>query len=304
MMNMERVMNVERIVDSHFHIWDFPMRGSFHKTDASFDWPDSSLPKIHRDILAPEAEVEMQKSGVGAAVFVQCLNSCPEEVAWLASLASQHSFIKGVVGGLDLTQDQETLRTQIRQHGDLLVGVRHILDVEEDDWLLLPEVARGLQVLEQEGKVFDCLVRPPTLKHVATIAKQFPSLHMVVDHIAKPLISKGTQLGLKGWSEDMASAAACPNVYCKLSGLVTEADPDHYTVAWSAETFRPYTQHCLELFGANRCMFGSDWPVCKLAGAEHEQVVGLLRELVSHLGPEDRDKVFYSTARDFYKLKL
>jgi len=294
---------MERIVDSHFHIWDFSLRATYPKTDASFDWPDASLPVIHRNIQAPEAEEEMEKSGVEAAVFVQCLNSCPEEVAWVTSLAKKHKFIKGIVGGLDLTQDQEKLRAQIRAHGDLLVGVRHILDVEAQDWLLREDVAKGLSLLESEGKVFDCLVRPPTLKHVATIAKRFPNLKMVVDHIAKPLMSLG-RAGLQGWSEDMAAAASFPNVFCKLSGLVTEADPERQEKVWSAETFRSYTDLCLSLFGPDRCMFGSDWPVCKVARAEHSQVVDLLMELVSDLSKEEKEKIFYSNAIKFYNLKI
>ena len=124
--------------------------------------------QIHRNILAEEAVSEFSKSGVEAAIFVQCLNSCPEEVAWLEGLAAQHSVIKGIVGGLDLTQDPEVLRSQIRSCR-LLVGVRHILDVESEDWLLREEVHRGLQVVMEEGLVFDCLVRPPILKHVPVI---------------------------------------------------------------------------------------------------------------------------------------
>jgi len=292
-----------KIVDSHFHIWDFSLRATYPKTDASFDWPDETLPVIHKNIQAAEAEREITRSGVEAAVFVQCLNSCPEEVAWVAALAEKHKFIKGIVGGLDLTQEKEKLRTQIREAGDLLVGVRHILDVEQQDWILREDVARGLGVLEEEGKVFDCLVRPPTLKHVATIARRFPNLKMVVDHIAKPLMSLG-QEGLKGWSADIAEAASCSNVFCKLSGLVTEADPEKHEKSWSAETFRSYTDLCLKLFGCDRCMFGSDWPVCRVAGAEHNQVVALLMELLSHISEAEREKIFYSNAVQFYNLKI
>jgi len=292
-----------QLIDSHFHIWDLALRATFPRTDGSFDWPDASLPIIHRNIQVEEAETEMAKSGVQAAVFVQCLNSCPDEVAWVAGLARKHPFIKGIVGGLDLTQDEDKLRKQIREHGDILVGVRHILDVEDQDWLLKPEVSRGLRVLEEEGKVFDCLVRPPTLQHVATIAAAHPGLAMVVDHISKPLMAKGAG-GLVGWREDMERAAACSNVYCKLSGLVTEADPEKHACKWTADTFRPFTDTCLQLFGPDRCMFGSDWPVCRLAGAEHSQVVDLLRQLVSHFTLEDQNKIFYSNAIKFYNLKL
>jgi len=127
---------------------------------------------------------------------------------------------------------------------------------------------------------------------------------MVIDHIAKPLMSLGPQEGLSGWSEDMALAASHPNVYCKLSGMVTEVNPDTHSTPWTADTFRPYTDLCLRLFGVDRCMFGSDWPVCRLAGAEHMEVVALLDELVSHLSSEEKEKIFYSNAVKFYSLKL
>lgn len=295
-----------KILDTHFHLWDLELRRGYSRSDGSFDWPgcEACLRPIYRDILAPEAEQEMKKSGVEAAIFVQCLNRCPEEVSWVTSLAEQHPFIKGMVGGLDLEQEEEELKKQIKGMGDFLVGVRHIIDVEDVDWLLRAEVSRGLKVLAEEGKVFDCLVRPPTLGHVATIARQHPSLRLVVDHIAKPRMSLGREEGLVGWSEDLARVAACPNVYCKLSGLVTEADPDRYLTPWTAATFLPYTQLCLELFGPDRCMFGSDWPVCALAGASHTRVVRLLEELMSDLGEEEKQKIFYDNAVTFYNLKL
>lgn len=260
------------IIDTHFHIWDLSLRRTFDKTDSSFDWPDSSLPLIHRDILIDEAASQLTSSRVDGAIFVQCLNGCPQEVKWVENLATKYPLIKGIVGGLDLTQDPEALRRQIREFS-LLVGLRHILDVEDHDWLLRDEVQRGLKVVEEENLVFDCLVRPHILKHVATLAPRFPSLRFVIDHISKPYISQGEERGLSGWREDMTAAAAHENVYCKLSGMVTEVDPDHHNSAWSPDTFKPYVEHCLKVFGVERCMFGSDWPVCRLAGAEHNQVV-------------------------------
>jgi len=294
---------MEGIVDTHFHIWDLQLRNTYKKTDGSFDWPDASLPKIHRNILAPEAEEELLGSGVKAAIFVQCLNSCVEEVRWVEKLAEKHKIIKGIVGGLDLTQDTEELRRQIRSF-PLLLGVRHILDCEEEDWLTREDVHRGLQVVMEEGKVFDCLVRPPILKHVATVAAKFPNLRMIIDHISKPYISKGVDLGLSGWKEDMASAALHKNVFCKLSGMVTEVDPVNHAQAWGPHTFRPYVEHCLQVFGAERCMFGSDWPVCRLAGAEHSQVVQVLDQILEGRGDEVKNMIFKQNALKFYKLNV
>ena len=133
-------------------------------------------------------------------------------------------------------------------------------------------------------------------------ASKFPNLRMIVDHISKPYISKGTTLGLSGWKEDMARAAEHRNVFCKLSGMVTEVDPDNYAESWGPETFRPYVEHCLEVFGAERCMFGSDWPVCKLAGAEHGDVVKLLQEILEPRGDEEKEMIWRKNAIKFYNL--
>jgi len=292
------------IVDTHFHIWDLKLRLEYKKTDGSFDWPEPSLTKIYRKFDASEAAQEMKSSQVSCAIFVQCLNGCPEEIEWVAQLAKDYPVIKGIVGGLDLTQDPVTLRAEIRKT-PLLVGVRHILDVEDQDWLLREDVHRGLRVLEEEDKVFDCLVRPPTLKHVATIAAKFPRLRLVVDHLAKPLMSLGPEAGSRGWAEDLTSAGKQPNVFCKLSGMVTEVDPVQHQTLWGPDTFRPFVSHCLKVFGSRRVMFGSDWPVCKLAGAEHGQVVKLLKSVLELCDVDETEFefIFKENALSVYKLQ-
>jgi len=297
------VMN--NIIDTHFHIWDLGLRLKYQKTDGSFDWPDESLSTIHRNILADEAAREFQKSKVEAAIFVQCLNGSQEEIKWVEDLSSSYPVIKGIVGGIDLSQDPDSIRGQVRDC-KILVGVRHILDVVPQNWILREDVHRGLKILMEEDKVFDCLVRPPILKHVATIASKFPKLRLVIDHISKPYMSQGEEAGLQGWMEDMTAAAQFSNVYCKLSGLVTEVDPDQYQKSWTAETFRPYVSHCLKVFGTRRCMFGSDWPVCRLANAEHGRVVTLLDEILSlcNISDEEKVNIFRENALSIYKLKV
>jgi len=294
---------MDSIVDTHFHIWDLELRLKYKKTDGSFDWPVPSLTKIYRKFDAAEAAQEMKSSNVGCAIFVQCLNSCPQEIEWVTQLSRDYPVIRGIVGGLDLTQDPETLRAQIRKN-PLLVGVRHILDVEDQDWLLREDVHRGLQVLEEEDKVFDCLVRPPTLKHVATIAAKFPRLRLVIDHIAKPLMALGPEAGQRGWAEDMTAAGQHANVFCKLSGMVTEVDPDNHQKEWGPDTFRTFVSHCLKVFGSRRVMFGSDWPVCKLAGAEHGEVVTLLKNVLEKCNVDESEFefIFKENALSIYKL--
>jgi len=293
------------IIDTHFHIWDLGLRSTYLKTDQSFDWPDSSLKKIFRNFSSSESAAEHAGSGVEAAIFVQCLNSCPEEIKWVEEQAKEFPVIKGIVGGIDLTQDPEQIYLQIKS-SKLLVGVRHILDVESEDWLLREDVHRGLEVLQQEDLVFDCLVRPPTLKHVSVIASKFPRLRMIIDHISKPFMSRGEEAGLSGWKDDMSKAAAHSNVHCKLSGMVTEVDPEYHQRPWGPQTFKPYVQHCLKVFGTDRCMFGSDWPVCKLAGAELKEVVNVLDDVLDLCLVDEKDKnnIFRENSIKFYKLKL
>jgi len=252
-------------------------------------------------MTAEEAGSAMAAAGVKNAVFVQCCNSCQEEIDWVDKLARDNTFIKGIVGGVDLTS--KNLRSELESRSKLLVGVRHILDVEDPDWLLREDVHAGLAELERQGLAFDLLVRPPILKHVPTLAKKFPNLRMVIDHISKPYISHGLEAGLAGWKEDMTAAASHHNVHCKISGLVTEVDPDHYAKQWTVQTFQPYVRHVLEVFGPDRCMFGSDWPVCKLTGAQYKDVLDLFSNLVGHLNKEEIHKIAYTTAINFYKLK-
>jgi len=293
------------IIDTHFHIWDLGLRTTYKKTDGSFDWPDSSLKKIFRNFTSSESAAEHAGCGVEAAIFVQCLNNCPEEINWVEEQAKEFRVIKGIVGGIDLTQDPEQIKCQIKS-SNLLVGVRHILDVESEDWLLREDVHRGLTVLQEEDLVFDCLVRPPILKHVAVIASKFPRLKLIIDHISKPFMSRGEEGGLSGWKEDMSRAAEHPNVYCKLSGMVTEVDPENHQTPWGPQTFKPYVEHCLKVFGSDRCMFGSDWPVCKLAGAELKQVVNVLDDVLDlcQVDPKDKNKIFRENSIKFYKLQL
>jgi len=235
------------VIDTHFHIWDLQLRSTYPDPDASYGWPDSSLPPIYRNITAEEAGSAMTAAGVKNAVFVQCCNSCREEIDWVDKLARENNFIKGIVGGVDLTS--KNIKSDLDSCSPLLVGVRHILDVEDPDWLLREDVHNGLAELESRGLAFDLLVRPPTLKHVPTIAGKFPNLRMVIDHISKPYLSQGTDVGLAGWKEDMALAASHNNVHCKISGLVTEVDPAHHRKGWTAKTFQPYMGHVLQVFG-------------------------------------------------------
>jgi len=294
-------MAERKIVDSHFHIFDLDVRNSFPNQNPSHGFPSAQQPEINRSHTIEEAGQEMAGRGIKNAVFVQCYNDCPEEIDWVFKQAEKHRFLKGVVGGLDLTK-HEVMRTTIakfsKETRPKFVGVRHLIDFESDDFLTRPDVHAGLAILEKHGLTFDLQSYPATIKHIPLIAGKFPKLKMVIDHIAKPHYMQAT--GFDSWAADMGEAAKHKNVFCKLSGLVNEVP------FWTAESFRPYVAHCLAVFGPDRCMFGSDWPVCKLAKpfANHAQAVKIIEDLTADLKEDAQHKVFYQNAIDFYQLEI
>ena len=175
------------------------------------------------------------------------------------------------------------------------VGVRHPVHDEPDDgWLRRDDVSQGLAELERRGIPFDLLLYPRHLPLVPVLAERFPRLPLVIDHIAKPPIASGR---LDGWAEDIARAAAIPHLHVKLSGMVTEADPQH----WTAAGLRPYLQHVLSVFGPHRCMFGSDWPVCTLAATWKEVLAGFT-QACGPLPQAIREELLGGTASRFYRL--
>jgi L-fuconolactonase len=177
------------------------------------------------------------------------------------------------------------------------VGVRHIVqDEEDDDFILQPGVLAGLKVLEKQGVPYDLLFYVKHLKHAETLAKKFPDLKMVIDHLAKPKIKDHS---METWKDALIAASKFPNVFCKLSGMVTEAD----WKKWTAADLKPYVQLALDKFGPDRLMFGSDWPVCLLA-ASYERVVEALREALGPITAAEREKIFGGTAIRFYELRI
>jgi len=211
-------------------------------------------------------------------------------------LASEHEFIRGVVGWVDLTDPRLGAALDEFQRHAKFKGVRHLVHDEPDvNWLLREDVITGLRELARRGIPYDLLLRPQHLKIVPGVAERVPGLRMVVDHIAKPPIAAGR---MDGWAEDMASVAKIPNVFCKLSGMITEADPH----GWKAEHLRPYVAHVLNIFGPERLMFGSDWPVCTLAGTWKE-VLAAFTQCIGPQSVEVREKLLGGTAAAFYRLE-
>jgi L-fuconolactonase len=274
-------------IDAHHHFWQL---GRFH-----YDWLQApQLTAIRRDFLPSDLQIELRASGISQSVFVQTQHN-EAETRWALDLARDHPFLAGVVGWVDLTSPDCGQRLAELREDRHFVGVRHVVqDEPDDDFVVRPAVLSGLRQLARQGVPFDLLFYERHLRHVPRLVAEVPDLPLVIDHLAKPQI----RLGRRGqWEADLRAAAQFPQVYCKLSGMVTEAEWDQWTVA----QLRPVVDLALELFSPRRLMFGSDWPVCLLA-ASYAEVSGAVAELIAALSPSEQDMVWGGTARDFYGL--
>jgi len=280
---------MEYAIDTHFHVWDFK--------NFSYNWPTSDLEAIYRPFSLTDFEQEKAPTPVKYGVFVQCLDRTPDEAEWVLKQCKLHPFVKGVVAGLDLQSPQLAATLDKLSQYPEFVGARHILDNESPDWIAKDDVSAGLWLLEERGYTYDLLLRPHLLKYIPEVVRRHPRLKFVVDHIAKPLIKDGV---VEGWKKEMEAIAQFPNVYCKISGLVTEADWD----SWKRDDFKEYVEHILSIFGEDRVMFGSDWPVLKLAHADYSGVYNLAVELTQHLPEEAKRKLFAENAKIFYNMKI
>lgn len=278
-------------IDSHHHVWD--------PTRRDYAWL-RGLEAIHQPYTVDDLAPLIAAAGIDGTVLVQTLSDLDETREFLR-IAAETPFVLGVVGWVDLQQldvaaEVEALRQG--EGGSCLVGIRHLVHNEDDpDWLLREEVQRGLEALAEQELVYDLLVRPRELPAAITVARDFPHLRFVVDHIAKPPIATGE---LEPWASLIGEFAGLENVACKLSGMVTEADPD----AWQPADLVPYVRHVVEVFGPERLMFGSDWPVCLLA-ADYQRVVDTARQVLAELEvltPEAERAIFGETAIRWYGL--
>jgi L-fucono-1,5-lactonase len=274
------------IVDSHQHFWQV---GRF-----DYPWMTPEVEVLCQDYLPPALEPILNRCGVEQTILVQASNSV-DETRWLLELADQNSFIAGVVGWVDLQADDVDRQMDEFMTHSKFKGVRHLVESEPaDDWLAQTNVIRGLRELESLGLSYDLLVHTKHLKYAERVANECPGLRLVVDHLAKPPIVSGE---IDEWRRELGKLAAYENVWCKLSGLVTEADPDH----WRASDLRPYVETTFECFGPRRMMFGSDWPVCLLA-ASYDQVLETAQSLVAELSSDDRKRIFSENAKEFYRI--
>ncbi|MFD8691334.1 amidohydrolase family protein [Streptomyces sp. NPDC059651] len=280
-----------RIVDAHHHVWDLSVRDQ--------DWiTGEELAPLRRDFTLADLEPEARANGVCATVLVQTV-TVPEETPEFLALAHGSELVAGVVGWADLTAPEiaDTLAA-LRElpGGDRLVSLRHQVQGEPDPrWLLRPDVQRGLAAVADAGLAYDLVVQPYQLPAAVRAAELLPGLTFVLDHAGKPQIAAGRQ---HPWADDLRALAALPNTVCKLSGLVTEADPHD----WTVKDLRPYAGTVIDAFGPGRLMFGSDWPVCRLA-ATYTEVVDTALALLDTLTEDERNAVLATTAERVYGLR-
>ncbi|MFI6660015.1 amidohydrolase family protein [Streptomyces sp. NPDC050523] len=275
-------------VDAHHHVWDLSIRDQ--------DWIPELSP-IRCDFTLADLEPEARAAGVRRTVLVQTV-TVPEETPEFLALAASHDLVAGVVGWTDLTCPDitdELARLRELPGGQYLKGIRHQVQGEPDpDWLLRPDVRRGLAAVAEAGLVYDLIVLPHQLPACTKTAASLPELTFVLDHLGKPPIASR---GLAPWSGDLRTLAALPNTTAKLSGLLTEADPATSTTA----DLRPYAETALEAFGPARLMFGSDWPVCT-ERATYGEVLDMAGELTAGLSAAEHAEVFEGTAARVYGL--
>lgn len=275
-------------IDAHQHFWVYDPR--------EYDWIDESMAALRRDFLPAELRPELQQSGFQGCVAVQARQTI-EETRWLLELAAASPFILGVVGWVDLQSPQIRSQLETVAGNPKLVGVRHVVQGEPDDrFLLSAGFLRGVSILEEFDLAYDILIYSKHLPVAAEFVQRFPRQRFVLDHMAKPPVKSGS---LHPWTEDIRKLAAFPNVFCKLSGLVTEADWSH----WKPEHMARYLDVAFEAFGSQRLMIGSDWPVCTVA-ASYGRTMGLVKDYLGRLSTEAREAVLGGNAQRFWRLKL
>jgi len=273
-------------IDAHQHFWKYdPVRDS---------WITDDMSVIKSDFFPNNLQATLKRNGFDGCVAVQADQS-EEETLFLLDLAARHDFIKGVVGWIDLRSDHVQSRLGFFARFKKLKGFRHIVQGETDENFLLGDAfCHGIKLLANYRFSYDLLVKPHQLKSAIQFVKKFPDQFFVIDHLAKPFI-KDQLLG--DWKKEMAQLGQFENVSCKISGMVTEADWKN----WKTADFKPYIDHVISSFGTDRIMFGSDWPVCLVAG-NYEQVIEVVEKNTAHLSQHEKKLLWGVNAENFYDL--
>lgn len=275
-------------IDAHQHFWQ-PLRGDY-------DWMPKDDPILSRAYDPKNLEPELQACGVEKTVLVQAAATV-HETEYMLGIADASPRVAGVVGWVDFEKpDDRTQLERLAAH-PAFKGVRPMIqDIPDDDWMMRTDVQWGFQAVTELGLTFDALGFPRHLANFLTILTRYPDMRVVVDHCMKPQIRDHSVENLRFWADGMTRIATETGAFCKLSGLVTEANP-----GWTVDDLRPYAEHVLDAFGPDRVMWGSDWPVCRLRG-EYSDWYGAAQDLTAALDAADRACVFGGTAAAFYDI--
>lgn len=276
------------VLDTHHHLWKIA-RGDY-------GWMSPDLTTLYRDYMPDDLAPLLRQAGVTRTVLVQAADT-EAETEFLLEIAESCDFVAGVCGWLDMDSDDFPDRLAHFRQNPYFKSFRPMLqDLDAPDWILRPRVLKNLAHTAEAGCAFEFLTKPPQLPHAVEAIRRTPGLRAVINHISKPDIAAGT---MQPWAEQIGALRDHPHIYCKLSGMVTEADHAH----WTPEDLRPYVAHVLDVFGADRVMFGSDWPVALLAAQSYGDVINALRTVTGPLlGLDGHRNVFHDNGARFYGL--
>ncbi len=274
-------------IDSHHHFWKYSAK--------EYDWISNEMSVIRRDFLPPHLSAEIKQAGIDAVVSVQARQSV-EETRFLLDFASRNPFIKGVVGWVPLVAKDAARQIEAFHGHPKLRGFRHVVQGEPDDaFILRPDFNEGIKALHHWGYIYDILIFEKHLPNSIVFVDRHPQQVFVIDHIAKPVIKTNS---FDAWAKNMREMAKRSNVYCKVSGMVTEADWKN----WKPADLKPYVDAAVQAFGPQRCMYGSDWPVSELA-ASYEIAFSALNEALGTISTEEQNAIYGETAKKFYGLQ-
>ena len=274
-------------IDAHQHFWKFdPVRDN---------WINSDMSVIARDFLPDDLLPILQRNNIDGTVVVQTCHM-DEDNRFMLELAEKHSFIKGVVGWANLQSIKvEDKLKYYHERYPKMKGFRHVLQADPDDQLMLRDSFKnGISLLNKYNFTYDILIYPKHLKYAVQLVAEFPDQKFVVDHLAKPHIKTKE---INGWKRDMEALSKFPNVYCKVSGMLTEAD----WYSWKTEDFTPYLDTVFNAFSIGRVIYGSDWPVCKLAGG-YNRALEILQIYTSRFSEKEQEMFYGGNAIEFYNL--
>jgi L-fuconolactonase len=272
-------------IDAHQHFWKYD--------PVNHSWIDDEMAAIRQDFYPADLKPLLEANGVDGCVAVQA-DQTEAETDFLLQLAQENDFIKGIVGWVDLRSENIRERLAHSAQFPLVKGFRHVLQGEEPEFMLHPDFKRGIAALREFNFTYDLLLFPRHLKAALALVKEFPDQQFVIDHIAKPAIKEGL---IYDWEKDIRAIAKQPNVFCKVSGMVTEADYKH----WTEADMMPYLDVIVDAFGIDRLMFGSDWPVC-LVAASYQKMIAIVKVYFSRFTAAEQEAFFGGNAIKFYQL--